>query len=116
MDAIKKSGCYPDMIVAAHVHNMQRFTVEADKGVVPYLVAGAGGYNNLHKMQKAVKATQTPITLKDTIVGEYFTTPRPQDPYSRGPRLFERFTYNRKQRKYVPNAIVQRYPGTGYPK
>jgi len=143
MDAIKEAGCYPDMIIGAHVHNMQRFTVEAEKGIVPYLVAGAGGYNNLHKMQKAVKATQTPITLKDTaynvnvtlnsyvdddhgffrfevskdtIVGEYFTTPRPQDPYSRGPRLFERFTYNRKQRKYVPNAIVQRYPGTGYPK
>jgi hypothetical protein len=47
---------YPDLILSGHVHNYQRFTnvVEGSKGPlqIPYLVAGAGGYTNLGKLQK----------------------------------------------------------------
>ncbi len=143
MKAIAASRRYPDLVVAAHVHNMQRFSVpiKGEKAIVPYLVAGAGGYSNLHKMQKSVKATSTPIVVPDKeygvdvtlesyvndqhgffrfevsasmIVGEYFNVPRPQDPYARGPRLYDRFTYDWRKHAYVANAVVSRYPGTGY--
>lgn len=143
MKAIEAAGRYPDLVVGGHVHNMQRFTLQIKgKEVVPYLVAGAGGYANLHKMQSMVKSTTPPVVIhdkaygvdvtlekyvddqhgffrfevnKETIVGEYFNVPRPQDPYSRGPRLYDRFTYDYRNRRYVTNTPVTRYPGTGYP-
>jgi acid phosphatase type 7 len=47
---------YPHLILSGHVHNYQRFTniVQGPKGQlqIPYLVAGAGGYTILGKLQK----------------------------------------------------------------
>ena len=47
---------YPNLILSGHVHNYQRFTnvVKGPKGQlqIPCIVAGAGGYTNLGKMQK----------------------------------------------------------------
>jgi calcineurin-like phosphoesterase family protein len=47
--AYQEAGVIPDMVFSGHVHNYQRFhkTYENDK-VVPYIVAGAGGYAILH--------------------------------------------------------------------
>jgi Icc-related predicted phosphoesterase len=43
----------PDMVLTGHVHDYQRFTRTLDSGEqVPYIVAGAGGYHNLHLMAK----------------------------------------------------------------
>lgn len=133
MQAIKDAGRYPDIVIGGHVHNMQRFTVQTSHGPVPYLVAGAGGYNNLHKMQKQVKISRPPISLHDDaynvdytlqnycddehgffrfdvsadlIIVEYYTVPRPQDPYARGPRIYERFTYDWKTRSFASNPMV----------
>ena len=46
------AGRQPDLVVSGHVHNYQRFSV-ADAGapgITPFIVAGNGGYHNLHKM------------------------------------------------------------------
>src|SRR5690606_13198854 len=41
----------PDLVVSGHVHNYQRFTrTYADGTQVPFLVAGAGGYADLHHL------------------------------------------------------------------
>ncbi len=51
----KATGRYPNLVLSGHVHNYQRFTsvVQGPKGQlqIPYIVAGAGGYTNLGKMQ-----------------------------------------------------------------
>ena len=47
---------YPNLVLSGHVHNYQRFTsvVQGPKGPlqIAYVVAGAGGYKNLGKLQK----------------------------------------------------------------
>ncbi len=47
----------PDLVFSGHVHNYQRFSVaDAASGrVTPYIVAGQGGYHNLHKMVQVDK-------------------------------------------------------------
>jgi hypothetical protein len=52
-EAFARSGRVPDMVLSGHVHNYQRFTRTIAGKRVPYIVAGAGGYHNLHKMAKA---------------------------------------------------------------
>ncbi|HEV3322775.1 MAG TPA: metallophosphoesterase [Solirubrobacteraceae bacterium] len=49
-EAFQKSGRAPEMVLSGHVHNYQRFTRTIGGKQVPYLVVGAGGYHNLHKM------------------------------------------------------------------
>jgi hypothetical protein len=55
-ESFQATGRYPNLVLAGHVHNYQRFTnvVQGRKGKlqIPYVVAGAGGYTNLGKMQK----------------------------------------------------------------
>lgn len=47
---------YPNLVLSGHVHNYQRFTniLKGPNGTlqIPYVVAGAGGYTNLGKLQK----------------------------------------------------------------
>jgi len=50
--AIQATGRVPDAVFAGHVHNYQRFTRMLNGRAIPYIVAGAGGYWNLHAMQK----------------------------------------------------------------
>jgi len=93
---------YPDLILSGHVHSYQRFTnvVKGPKGPlqIPYIVAGAGGYTNLGKLQpvngaypKAPLAVTSGLTLeqydqdnfgflrlevsKTQIVGTYLSAP-----------------------------------------
>ena len=55
MNAFKAVKRYPDLILSGHVHSYQRFTnvVQGPKGQlqIPYIVAGAGGYTKLGKLQ-----------------------------------------------------------------
>lgn len=46
--AFKDAGVIPDMVFSGHVHNYQRFIKTYDKKAVTYVVAGAGGYDELH--------------------------------------------------------------------
>ena len=50
-----ETGIRPDIIFSGHVHNYQRFSTRYADGInIPYIVAGAGGYDELH-----------PVALKD---------------------------------------------------
>ncbi len=101
--------------------------------LAPYLVAGAGGYHNLHAImkvngEKLVTPTQFQdkagevVTLEkysddnhgflrlevsgSIITGRYYTVPRPQDPYSKGSSLLDYFEYDWKAHQYNPNKLV----------
>ncbi len=77
-NAFKATGRYPNLVLSGHVHNYQRFTsvVEAPKGQwqIPYIVAGAGGYTNLGKLQKVNGAYPDPT--KPLQVGNGLTLQR----------------------------------------
>jgi hypothetical protein len=64
-DSFQATGRYPNLILSGHVHNYQRFTyeVQGPNGPlqIPLVVAGAGGYKTLRRLQK--------------INGQYPTTP-----------------------------------------
>ena len=47
--AFEASGVKPSIVFSGHVHNYQRFERKyADGSIVPFIVAGAGGYVDLH--------------------------------------------------------------------
>jgi hypothetical protein len=109
-DAFAHSGRTPDLVLTGHVHNYQRFNVPQNGSNVTYIVAGAGGYPNLHNMGHVDGAPPplpwtdpgTGVTLasynqehrhgflrltvtKGRISGVYTTVPRPQESWSEGP-------------------------------
>jgi hypothetical protein len=76
-DAFKAAGRYPDLILSGHVHNYQRFTnvVKGPKGQlhIPCVVAGAGGYTSLGKMNKVNGAYPTaPLPLDNGLTLEQY--------------------------------------------
>jgi hypothetical protein len=117
--AFSAAGRWADLVLAGHVHDYQRFTrtVATSGHQVPYVVAGAGGYHNLHSVAKVNGAKPTPpvslplsedmVTLErfvddhhgflrlevgpKAISGKYFTVPRPQDSWSQPPTLSDTF-------------------------
>ncbi len=126
-NAFKKANIFPDVILTAHVHNYQRFTRMLDNGVeLPYIVAGAGGYWNLHKVETKADPVYVPnnsffpgvvieefcddrhgflrITIEKnskgrTLTGEYFTAPRPQESWSAPAQLYDYFTIDLDKHK-----------------
>ena len=47
----EETGIRPDIVFSGHVHNYQRFTKTYSEGhQVPFIVAGAGGYDGLHSI------------------------------------------------------------------
>jgi len=47
--AYKETGVRPDIVFSGHVHTYQRFSKRYSDGkIVPFIVAGAGGYDELH--------------------------------------------------------------------
>lgn len=123
--AIQTTHRVPDAVFAGHVHNYQRFTRAFQDRDVPYVVAGAGGYWNLHYMQKPQGvAIQTPYPMPDmgvtlesycdnrhgymrmevtaqTLKGEYFSVPRPQESWNGPAQLVDSFTLDLKQHRLV---------------
>lgn len=52
-EAFTETGVRPDMVFSGHVHNYQRLHKTYNDGkVVPFIVAGAGGYDVLHAIAK----------------------------------------------------------------
>jgi acid phosphatase type 7 len=65
--AIGASGVTPDLVLAGHVHNYQRFTRRVGGKESAFVVAGAGGYHNLHRVAKVNgDPVVTPVTLVET--------------------------------------------------
>ncbi len=62
----------PDVVLTGHVHNYQRFSAPLlDKDHVPFIVAGAGGYNKrLHTLSKAFHDAQQHGKLPLQIAGD----------------------------------------------
>lgn len=108
--AVDASGRVPDAVLTGHVHNYQRFTRSVKGSQVPYIVAGAGGYWNLHRMARDDSGEPlsppwpvpgTDVTLEafvddrhgflrltasaDAVEGRYLTVPRPHESWTRGP-------------------------------
>lgn len=49
--AFEEAGVKPDVVFSGHVHNYQRFSKNyADGKTVPFIVAGAGGFDELHSL------------------------------------------------------------------
>lgn len=48
------AGRVPDAVVSGHAHNYQRFSRNADGRSVPYLVAGTGGFPELHPLGRGI--------------------------------------------------------------
>ena len=132
LDAVAtEAGRYPDMVLAGHVHDYQRLSsVHPDRGLVPHLVTGAGGYHNLHSIQKVDgEKMVTPsnfdagdgeaVTLEkysddhhgflrmevtpELIIGRYYEVPRPQEPRTKGSQLLDYWEYDFKNKRWVPN-------------
>ena len=54
----------PDLVLTGHVHDYQRFTGTLAGKDVPFIVAGAGGYNlRLHTLSKAFHSAKLPIEM-----------------------------------------------------
>jgi acid phosphatase type 7 len=75
--SFKATGRYPNLILSGHVHNYQRFTnvVQGPKGPlqIPCVVAGAGGYTRLGKLQKINGAFPTaPLTVGNGLTLEQY--------------------------------------------
>lgn len=55
--AFTSAGRWPHLVLSGHVHNYQRLTRTLHEGhTCTYVVAGAGGYHNLHSMAGDAKA------------------------------------------------------------
>jgi acid phosphatase type 7 len=49
--AFEETGILPDVVFSGHVHNYQRLSKQYPNGkTVPFIIAGAGGYADLHKI------------------------------------------------------------------
>ena len=115
----------PSIVFAGHVHNYQRFSVNDahGHGLTPFIVAGHGGYHNLHKMARSngqdlvtpYRAPNDPGVVLESYVDDRFgflrleisgdeidlrcmTVPRPQESWSKPPRLYDRMRYNWRKR------------------
>jgi hypothetical protein len=124
--AARSAGRRPDAVFAGHVHAYERFTRRRPNGdEYPYIVAGAGGYHNLHPIARPRgRALELPaenriagdtVSLEnikddrhgflrvevtpDAIQGSYYTVPRPQESWSQGARLFEMWRYDLRTRR-----------------
>jgi acid phosphatase type 7 len=109
-DSFAAAGRTANLVLSGHVHNYQRFTVPENGGSLTYVVAGAGGYPNLHSMAH-VDGAPPPLGWVDPgtgatlasynqehrhgflrltvsasqINGVYTTVPRPQESWTTGP-------------------------------
>ncbi len=116
MPLLQHTGRIPDAVFSGHVHNYQRFSRTIQARTVPYIVAGAGGYWNLHYMLTVQGAAIKPpyefpdmgVTLEQycenrhgyllmevdgkTLKGSYYSVPRPQEPWRDPAQLVDSFT------------------------
>jgi predicted phosphodiesterase len=119
-EAFAQSGVRPDIVFSGHVHNYQRFEKSYPDGkLLPFIVAGAGGFDELHalaRIDQEAYSKEHPL-LKDvvlmnycdnqhgflkitlnrqgvglTLTGEYYTIPHQIDPEGHA-TLADKFTY-----------------------
>jgi len=128
----KAAKRHPEVILTGHVHNYQRITKRMANGdQFLYLVTGAGGYHNLHRMMKVnghnlsppvmfKDKDEDPVTVErysadhhgflrleitDKITGRYYVVPRKHEPFSKGNQLFDHFEYDWRKKRNIPNVL-----------
>jgi hypothetical protein len=140
--AVQESGRTPDLVLTAHVHNYQRFTRTWGDDEVPFIVAGAGGYHNLHYMTHnlgwpiqlpfevppdAANGMQARLeSFSDDhhgylvlevdakhVAGTYYTVPRPHDPWRDPAVALDSFSVDLTAKKRQVAAGTPRPPATG---
>lgn len=135
--AIEASGRVPDLVLAGHVHNYQRFTRKYKMGgtnyQIPYIVAGAGGYHNLHRLPADIRSQRLPyvssqvkdvqlekfcddqygflhleITPQKKLKGSYITVPGFQDPNAEEikSKIFDSFDLDLNSHKIGEKELV----------
>ncbi|KOS06505.1 metallophosphoesterase [Flavobacterium akiainvivens] len=75
-EAFDESGIRPDIILSGHVHNYQRFhKIYPDGKMLPFIVCGAGGYDELHDLAPFDDTEYTPhspvlecVTMQKAVV------------------------------------------------
>jgi len=119
--AFEEAAVFPDVVISGHVHNYQRFTKTYPDGKkIPFVVAGAGGYADLHRIAQPgdpaypdhhpqldnirlenycdhthgfLRVTLEKVKGKITLTGEYFILSAKVN-NSAGARLFDFFMVN----------------------
>lgn len=71
-NAYAAAGVYPDIVFSGHVHNYQRFHKSCDNGkLVPYIVSGAGGFDELHKLARTDDERFSALPFTDVTLQKY---------------------------------------------
>jgi hypothetical protein len=126
--AFRNSGRSADLVLNGHVHNFQRFTREVGGRQIPYIVAGAGGYPNLHHMQE--RYIEVPFQLPDKddvvlenycdnrhgymllqvssekIIGEYYAVSRIHESWRQPPQRIDSFELDLKKHRLSKSTIT----------
>ena len=67
---IQATGRIPTIVLSGHVHSYQRFERDLNPQKVPYVIAGAGGYDTtsraLHKIEKNQAGNPLPLNFQTT--------------------------------------------------
>ncbi|HVW95253.1 MAG TPA: metallophosphoesterase [Mucilaginibacter sp.] len=75
-EAFETAGVLPDIVFSGHVHNYQRFNKTYSSGkIVPFIVAGAGGFSDLHSLAEPgdpLFPDDSPL-LDDVVLQNYCT-------------------------------------------
>jgi acid phosphatase type 7 len=61
-DCFSRAGRTPDVVLGAHAHNYQRFTRVQHGRRIPYVVAGTGGFPELHGLGYGIPAPPASFT------------------------------------------------------
>lgn len=121
-ECFELAGVKPELVLSGHVHNYQRFSKVYDDGsVVPYIVCGAGGFDEMHWLAEADEVNYSDhsplfdhvklerfcamqhgflnltITRRETgrtITGKYYVIPHEGLKAGESASLYEEFEYN----------------------
>ncbi|HJU14508.1 MAG TPA: metallophosphoesterase [Candidatus Nitrosotalea sp.] len=119
-DAFSSSGRSADLVLTGHVHNYQRFIRQFNGKDITYIVAGSGGYHNLHKLNPYYgNSISLPFRMpnvdgltlenycvdhfgfmglqvtQDAILGKYYTVPNAGDDWSEQYKTVDTFQIDR---------------------
>lgn len=65
--ACLKAKRVPDLILSGHVHNYQRFSIPLAGRQIPFIIAGAGGYNaRLHMLAQIFHKSKLPVQMPNS--------------------------------------------------
>jgi len=129
--AFAQAGRAADLVFAGHVHNYQRFTRATGGRQIPYIVAGAGGYWNLHyvakqpdgsplKLPYALPGGDTTLEsycdsrhgfLRLTVTpqyvrGDYFAVSRPHEAWRAPAKQIDSFTLDLREHRLIDTGTA----------